>query len=236
MQHAPELSAIVLGYRAGDSLLRVVAPLYDQLNEAGIDFELVIVANYWPDTGDRTPEIAAAFARGKDNVSIVARPKEGAMGWDMRSGLEAVHGTTLIVLDGDAQNPVEDVVTMFDLMKSTGYDVMKGRRTTRFDSLYRHVVSLAYNVLFRILFRTRGLWDINGKPKALTRSAYEQMNLVSDDWFIDAEIVLTARRLGLSVGEMPVVFRESERASFVRFSAIGEFIRNMTLYRLTGRR
>ena len=80
----------------------------------------------------------------------------------------------------------------------------------------------------------RGLWDINGKPKGLTRRAYEQIDLRSDDWFIDAEIILEARRNRLQIGEMPVVFRRNaERSSFVRLSAIVQFARNMLRYRIT---
>jgi hypothetical protein len=60
------------------------------------------------------------------------------------------------------------------------------------------------------------------------------MDLRSDDWFIDAEIVLEARKNGLHIGEMPVVFRRSdERPSFVRVSSILEFVVNMLRYRLT---
>ena len=53
------------------------------------------------------------------------------------------------------------------------------------------------------------------------------------DWFIDAEIVLAARREGLQISELSVVFnRNEERASFVRASAILEFLRNMARSRL----
>ena len=62
------------------------------------------------------------------------------------------------------------------------------------------------------------------------------MNLTSDDWFIDAEIVLVAKRLGLRVVQLPVVFLENpQRASFVRPSSIWEFLRHMARYRLRGR-
>jgi hypothetical protein len=61
------------------------------------------------------------------------------------------------------------------------------------------------------------------------------MTLRSDDWFADAELVLEAQRLGLSVVELPVVFnRNDDRASFVRFGAIWEFVVHMTRYRLRG--
>jgi hypothetical protein len=132
------------------------------------------------------------------------------------------------VIDGDAQNPVDDVLRMYRRLKEAGVDVMKGRRIARFDGPYRRAVSIVYNLIFLVLFRTRGVWDVNGKPKGLTRAAYEALDLKSDDWFIDAEMVLSARRRGLVVAELPVVFhRNEERASFVQPRAVLEFARNM---------
>jgi glycosyltransferase involved in cell wall biosynthesis len=233
----PELSAIVLCYRAGESIGLVIDPLYEQLRDAGVPYELVLVANYNRGQDDPTPEIVKQWAAGRENVTVVAGAKEGAMGWDMRSGFSAARGDYLLVIDGDAQNPPEDLVEMYRRMKANRADVMKGRRIARFDGPYRRVVSGGFNMLFMLLFRTRGLWDINGKPKGLTRAAYEQLDLTADDWFIDAEIVLDARRKGLRVIEMPVIFRRNdERASFVRFSAIWEFLDNMVRTRLERRR
>ena len=233
----PELSAIVLCYRAGESIRYVIEPLYEELEASGVTYELVLVANYAADGDDLTPAVVQEFARTRDRVRCLAEVKQGAMGWDMRSGLAAAHGDYLVVIDGDAQNPVEDLVKLYRQMKDTGADVMKGRRIARFDGPYRRVVSGVFNALFVVLFGTRGLWDINGKPKGITRRAYDQLNLTSDDWFIDAEIVINARRLGLEVAEMPVIFRRNEeRASFVRFSAIWEFLGNMGRERLRPRR
>ena len=229
----PELSAIVLCYRAGESIRLVIDPLYEQLQDAGVPFELVLVANYNSDHHDPTPEIVKRWAADREHVTVLAEVKQGAMGWDMRSGFAAARGDYLLVIDGDAQNPPEDLVEMYRRMKANRADVMKGRRIARFDGPYRRVVSGGFNMLFMLLFRTRGLWDINGKPKGLTRAAYEQLDLTADDWFIDAEIVLDAQRKGLRVIEMPVIFRRNdERASFVRVSAIWEFIKNMARTRL----
>lgn len=233
--NGPELSAIILCFGAGPVAAQVAEPLWRSLRETGLSFEIVLVANYWPDRPDETPAVVTRFAQDHEHVVTVIRSKEGAMGWDMRTGLEAATGRHLIVIDGDAQNPVDDVLHMYHAMKSTGFAVMKGRRVTRLDGPYREALSFGYNLLFRILFPMRGIWDINGKPKGLTRRAYEQMTLRSRDWFIDAEIVLAARRLGLAVGEIPVTFAESKRPSFVRPSAAIEFLVNLLLYRLRGR-
>ena len=76
---------------------------------------------------------------------------------------------------------------------------------------------------------------MNGKPKAIARSAYERLRLTSDDWFLDAELILEAHRMGMKVCEFPVVYSEGARASFVKPGAILEFARHMVRYRLTGR-
>jgi glycosyltransferase involved in cell wall biosynthesis len=234
---APELSAIVLCYRAEEHIREVFEPLYACLCAAEARFEVVLVANYDAGGPDRTAEVTAELARTCKGVRHVAREKEGGMGWDMRSGLSAARGSVMIVIDGDGQNPPGTVLDAYYLMLSSGADVLKGRRHARGDGLYRRFISFGYNVLFRLLFSTRGVWDINGKPKGLTRSAYEQMRLSSNDWFIDAEIVITAHRKKLRIVELPVVFEENAyRESFVRFGAVWEFIRNLAVFRLGRRR
>jgi glycosyltransferase involved in cell wall biosynthesis len=231
-----ELSAIVLCYRAGESIRAVIEPLHDLLARSGLTSELVLVANYWPHDADDTTEIVRGFADLHDNVKVVADAKQGGMGWDLRTGLAAAEGDYLIAIDGDAQNPVADVLRLHDLMRRTAADIGKGRRTNRADGIYRRVISWGYNMVFRVLFGTGGLWDINGKPKGLSRSAYERLTLSSDDWFLDAEIVLAGQRAGMTIVELPVVFLENkERSSFVRFSSILQFGVHMARYRLRGR-
>ena len=231
-----ELSVIVLCYQAGEAIRRVVEPLYEQLEAADLTYELILVANQWARSPDPTGQVVERFAMHREAVRPVIGHKQGAMGWDMRSGLAVAEGRYLIVMDGDAQNPTDDVLKMYRRMVETGVDVMKGRRIARFDGPYRRAISIVYNLAFFLLFRTNGIWDVNGKPKGLTRAAYEALDLKSDDWFIDAEIVLGAQRRALSVAELPVVFhRNDERNSFVRPSAVFEFIRNMARQWVRGR-
>lgn len=227
-----ELSVVVLAYRAEERTGDVVLPLYDLLEAEGIAYELILVANYWSDE-DTTPPYARDLAGGRDTIQVVARPKQGDMGWDMRSGLRAATGRFLVVIDGDGQVPVQYALDAYHHLKKTGAPIVKGRRYLRQDGTVRSVLSLGFNALFRLLFRTRGLWDVNGRPKGMTREAWRQLELATDDWFTDAEIVLKARRLGLAVHEFPVRFLENPaRASFVGPGTVWEFLRNMTLARL----
>jgi glycosyltransferase involved in cell wall biosynthesis len=228
----PELSVVVLAYRAEERTGDVVVPLYDLLEAEGISYEMIVVANYWSGD-DSTPIVAAALARERDTIRVVARPKRGDMGWDMRSGLGAAGGRFLVVIDGDGQVPVEYALEAYRRLRTAGAPIVKGRRYLREDGSVRSVVSLGFNTLFWLLFGTRGLWDVNGRPKGMTREAYEQLDLQTDDWFTDAELLLKARRLGLEVHEFPVRFLVNPvRASFVGPATVSEFLRNMALARL----
>lgn len=232
----PRVSAIVLGYRAEAALAAVVAALTRELEALGEPFEIVVVANHDAGAIDETPEIGRRLAHADARVRLVARRKEGGMGWDLRSGLAIATGRYLIVIDGDGQNAPGDVARAFRALADGGCDVVKGRRVRRQDGTYRMVLSEAYNFGFALLFGTWGLWDINGKPKGMTRAAYERLDLRSDDWFLDAELILGARRAGLRIAEIPVEFGPSAaRPSFVRAEAIFEFARHMLRYRCRGR-
>ena len=231
---APELSVVVLCYRAGRGAVDLAAQLCDELEQAEIDYELILVANYDREGRDPTPQLVSGFAAGHPRARAIARVKEGMMGWDMRSGLDAARGDHIAVIDGDGQMPTSDIVKVYRLLQIGGYDLVKTFRAQRLDGLYRATISGLYNLLFRLLFPGAAKFrDINSKPKVMTRAAYESMDLVSNDWFTDAEIMIEAIRNRLSVGEVSTIFLSNERrATFVPVSAIWEFLGNLIAYRL----
>jgi glycosyltransferase involved in cell wall biosynthesis len=233
LYESPKLSAVVLCYQAEEALRDLAGPLHAALEARDETYELILVANYWPGRSDPTPDLAAAFARERSHVLVVARPKEGAMGWDLRSGLEIASGECLVYLDGDGQVPAESALAITDALRESGAHVAKGRRRPREDGSIRTLTSFGYNALFRLLFRTRGLWDINGQPKAMTRAAYERLDLRTDDWFTDAEIVLKARELDMRIVEVPVRFGPRQiPSSNVGLGTVWEFLANMLRWRL----
>lgn len=229
----PELSVVVLCYRAEDLAREFVGQLKRELEEAGINYELVLVANFVPGRSDRTPEIVNEIAQNDPRCVVVAKAKEGWMGWDMRSGLEAARGNHIAVIDGDAQMPSSDIVKVYRMLQVGNYDLVKTFRSQRFDGIYRRTTSFWYNMLFRALFPESAKFrDINSKPKVMTMEAYKKLNLVSSDWFTDAEIMIEALKNKLNIGEVSTIFHHNERrASFVRFGTIFEFIKNLFYYR-----
>lgn len=230
----PELSVVILCYHAADLAISLVRQIEKELDEEKIDYELILVGNYLPgDTLDTTPAILKELAEDNARFKVVAKPKEGMMGWDMRSGLEAATGSHLAVIDGDGQMPMSDVLKVYRVLQVGNYDLVKTFRARRQDGLYRRTASSVYNFLFRALYPSAHVFrDINSKPKVMTREAYEKISLISNDWFTDAEIMIEALKADLSIGEVSTVFFQNERrGTFVPVSAIFEFLSNLIYYR-----
>jgi glycosyltransferase involved in cell wall biosynthesis len=228
-----EFSIAILCYRAEEEIVPFVENLHKIMSLFRFEWELILVANFWQGSIDRTPEICQQLAERLPNVRVLAEPKQGAMGWDMRRGLEACRGKYVGVIDGDGQFPVEAIFSCFAKIKSDNFDVVKTYRVERHDSSYRRLISTAYNWLFHRFFRgSARLRDVNSKPKIMTREAYKKMVLRSDDWFIDAELILNCINLNLRIYEIPVEFHSlGARKSFIRPGAILEFLKHMIEYR-----
>jgi glycosyltransferase involved in cell wall biosynthesis len=232
---APDISVVILCYRAEDFVPVFVSEMKAALEKQGVRYELVLVANYHPHAqpADRTPEIATALAREDPTITVVARAKEGMMGWDMRSGLAAARGRTVAVIDGDGQMPPGDVVAVYDHLQSGGFDMVKTYRTRRGDGVLRAVVSHVFNGALTLLFPSVRVRDANSKPKIFTHEALSRLSLSADNWFLDAEIVIQASRLGFRIGEVPTIFLQNpRRASFINVRAILRFALDLLTYRL----
>lgn len=231
----PDLSVCVLAYSSADTISDFVDELRRSLEQLEASWEIVLVGNYFEERGDRTPAVLRALAAEDSRLHVIAEPKQGMMGWDMKSGLAAARGNVIAVIDGDGQMPAADVVRVYEHLLAEDLDLAKTYREQRDDGPWRRFISVVYNSLFRLLFPGLGCRDINSKPKVMTRAAYEAIQLYSDDWFIDAEIMIEARALELRVGEVATTFRElSRRRSFVRPTAILEFMFELLRYRWRG--
>jgi glycosyltransferase involved in cell wall biosynthesis len=233
MMNDVELSIIILCYCSGEAVVDFVAQTELLVQSLTKDYEIILVGNYIEGDNDCTKEVVSRLAADNSRCKALCLPKKGMMGWDMRLGLEAAVGSYLCVIDGDGQFPIESIATCYQEIKTGKYDLVKTYRANRLDGIYRTLVSRTYNIVFNILFPGLGSVDVNSKPKMLTRRAYEQMDISSDDWFVDAEIMLNIRRHHMDFHEFPVEFGSlSGRSSFVKFRAIIEFVVNLIVYRL----
>src|SRR3989344_8955925 len=116
MDSKPEISVVILCYRSGNFARIFYEHVIEILKKYNLNYEIVLVGNYRPNSGDTTPDIVREIARIDPRVVAVIKEKldpEHAMGWDMRSGLDASTGESITVIDGDGQMPPEDIPRLF---------------------------------------------------------------------------------------------------------------------------
>ncbi|MBI2612559.1 GtrA family protein [Candidatus Kaiserbacteria bacterium] len=233
----PMLSVILLCYKAGENALPVIREMRESLEQRGIPYQLILVANYnAEDTNDRTPQIARSAVAGDPRTMVVANEKRGWYGWDVKSGFAAATGDVVAYIDGDGQDPVEDIVHLYDALVAEHADFGIGYRVRRHDGFLRILISRMYVVLLRLLFPRVNLFDANSKPKMLTRAALSRLTLRSDDWFIDAEIVIQACYKGFKVVQVPtMLLKQQHRSSFVNIRAVWKFTSDLIRYRFDPR-
>lgn len=225
---SPQFSLVILCYRSEEAIVGFVEKVHTLLGWLhNLDYELILVGNYWSGSNDRTPEIVKKLAQTHPRTRAVILEKKGAMGWDLKTGIEAAQGEFIGYIDGDGQFPIDTILPPLYNSLMNSYDLAKTYRVVRGDGLYRLLISTIFNLLFSFLFGTR-YRDVNSKPKIIRGSLLKSMDLRSDDWFIDAEIMIKAHRMNLKVIELPIHFVENEnRVSFVKFSALWEFVKNL---------
>jgi hypothetical protein len=133
----------------------------------------------------------------------------------------------------DLQVDAEDVYKVYKIAAAThAPHLVKVRRRFRLDGFKRKLVSTIFNLGTNVLFGGVGSIDINGNPKILPRDYVQRMNLESRDWFLDTEILIKAKRLGLRVIELNVLGQMREGGeSNVHTTTCWEFVVNLLRWR-----
>jgi dolichol-phosphate mannosyltransferase len=222
----PGLALAVPCYNEEDSLRNTATRLVHAFRERNLTLELVLVDN---GSHDRTGQIIdELIAEGLPVVKETVTVNQG-YGYGVLRGLARCRAPFVGFICADGQVEAVDVAKLFEIAANAKTPkLVKVRRRFRMDGFSRKIVSILYNGFGNLLFGGLGSIDINGNPKIFPRTSYERMNLISYDWFLDAEVMIKAKRLRLPVFEMNVLGQMREGGSSnVRASTCWEFLKNL---------
>ncbi len=228
----PELSFVMPCYNEEEIIGYTIPRFTAAFKKAGIKLELIAVDN---GSRDRTSEMIREMAAGDPTIVYHRVEINEGYGNGVLCGLKVCRAPWVGIIPCDGQVDAEDVVALFDAIKTTNGNVLgKVRRRFRMDGLWRKVVSVSYNLMVRALWPRLGSIDVNGSPKILPREAIEAMELKSKNWFLDPEIVIKAHYMGLRVLEFNVFARmRGNGLSHVRVTTCWEFLRNLLIFRFS---
>ena len=197
-----DVSLVMPCYNEEVAIKTTATELINCFTGDGTAVELILVDN---GSIDRTGEIIDELIAKGYPIKKIKLDKNQGYGGGILEGLKACGAPVVGYLCADGQVSAEDTLMAYRLIKGReNRTITKVRRRFRRDSWKRKIVSIIYNGLMQGLFGWLGAIDINGSPKIFSRDTLEKMELNSKDWFLDPEIILKAKYLGLRVIEVDV--------------------------------
>jgi dolichol-phosphate mannosyltransferase len=192
--------------------LSIVLPAYnEELNigpsvKEGLDYlaardgEVVAVNDGSRDrTGAILDELAAA---NPGRLRVLHHPVNLGYAPTLRDGFLAAKGDWIFYTDSDRQFVMREIDELFKL--SEGADLVVGFRKDRQDPPLRKFAAWGYNRLVRLFFGLRGVRDIDCAFKLFRRDVFRKLEIRSAHFVVDAEILVKAHRLGLTIRETGV--------------------------------
>ena len=175
----------------------------EELMAAGTitDYEVVIVDDA---STDATPRLADAASAANPRVKVVHHPVNRKLGGSMKSGFVASTGDIVLYTDADLPFDMRELHKALRLMHQYEADVVAAYRFDRTGEGYVRVIySFFYNLLVRVLFGCR-FRDVNFAFKLVRRRVLDRIELKSEGSFIDAELMVSARKMGMEVVQFGV--------------------------------
>lgn len=150
-----------------------VAPLIDRIVSAcgDVDFEIVAVDD---GSSDGTGEELLRFARGEPRLRVLSHPRPAGQSAAVHSGVKAARGAVVVTLDGDGQNPPEELPKLYHPLLADGsgrLGLVAGQRVDRQDSASKRWASTAANALRARLLKD-GTRDTGCGLKGFRRDAF----------------------------------------------------------------
>lgn len=201
----PFLSIIIPAYNEEHRLPNTLKQAANFLNSQPYRSEVIIVEN---GSTDKTLEIAQRFSRENPGFQVLHEEKSGK-GLAVQRGMLAARGEYRFMCDADFSMPVDQINRFFPPVLRN-FDVAIASREApgaiRFhEPQHRHLGGRLLNLLIRLLVLP-GLHDTQCGFKCFTAQAAETLfrNQTLEGWSFDIEILFLARKLGLSIIEVPI--------------------------------
>jgi glycosyltransferase involved in cell wall biosynthesis len=175
----------------------------DELVASGsiADYEIIVVNDA---STDRTGALADELAASDRHIKVVHHAVNRKLGGSIKSGFAAATGDLVLYTDADLPFDMSELHKAVRLMRYYEADIVSAYRFDRVgEGPSRAIYTFFYNVLIRHMFGVR-LRDINFAFKLCRREIFDHISLQSEGSFIDAELIIRAKRLGYHVVQFGV--------------------------------
>lgn len=233
----PALSIVIPCFNEDQRLPRTVDLIEAFMKGRDESYELILVDD---GSTDGTRQIMDAAAERATFVRVEALPRNRGKGRALATGVEVATGEQILVTDADLSTPIEELDKLEAALRAgAGIAIAsRARRGSRVEvsqPIYRVLMGKAFNLLVQALLLP-GIWDTQCGFKLfradVARAAFA--GLSTDGFGYDPEVLFHARRRGVKIVEVPVVWRNSAPTKVSALRSSVDMFRHIVRVRLRG--
>ncbi|MBI1950107.1 MAG: glycosyltransferase family 2 protein [Acidobacteria bacterium] len=217
MQARSRLSIVIPAFNEAFRIRASLAAAADYLARAGTAGELLVVDD---GSADETAALVEAFAAsrapGAPAVRLLKNGRNRGKGYSVKHGVLLAEGELVLISDADFSTPITDLPLLLRPVEKDGYGIAIGSRALKesrveiHQAAWREAMGRAFNRLVRAL---------TGLPFRDTQCGFKLMRRQEvlplfraariERFAYDVEILYLARKAGIRVAEVPVLWRNA---------------------------
>jgi dolichyl-phosphate beta-glucosyltransferase len=206
------LSVVVPCFNEEQRLPRTIEQIHRYLDGKHAEYELILVDDGSADGTRRVMDEAAERHRA---VRVEALPHNRGKGRALALGVQAAKGDEILLTDADLSTPIEELDKLqAALSNGAGVAIasraLRGSRIEVSQPMYRVAMGKAFNLIVQAVLLP-GIWDTQCGFKLFRADVARQAfgRLRTDGFGYDPEVLYRARKHGVKIAEVPVVWRNS---------------------------
>lgn len=216
-----EMSLVVPAFNEESRLPPSLAVIRGVLDEAARSYEVIVVDD---GSRDRTADLVEEARLSWPELQLIVFERNQGKGAAVRAGMLAASGSLRLFSDADLSTPLAEMRKLEAAISAgagvaIGSRALPGSQVELHQPWHRELMGKTYNQVLRRLLLP-GVRDSQCGFKMFTAAAAVSCfaPLETPGFGFDAEVLLRARRSGISVAEIPIVWRNSigTRVSSVR--------------------
>jgi len=206
-------SFVIPAYNESIRIRPTLEALVRHVQEQNWDAEILVVND---GSTDDTAQIVREYATRHRQILLLENPGNRGKGYGVRNGMLHARGDICLFTDADLSSPITEAQKLFDAI-TRGADIAIGSRWLRAElqterqPMYRQAFGRIFNLVLRVILGLR-FADTQCGFKAFRRDAAQRIFPLQkiERWAFDPEILFLARRAGLRVEEVAVLWAHSE--------------------------
>ena len=210
---APYLSIVIPAYNEAKRLGPTLDVSLKHLDARGIQAEVIVADD---GSSDATASVVETVRASDPRVRLVSFPVNRGKGAAVRAGSLAATGSLVLISDADLSTPIEEHAKLAAVIRDRDLDVVIGSRALPGSNVQvpqawlRQTMGRTFNTIIR---------TITGLPFRDTQCGFKLMDrdrvmplfgkMVVNRFAFDVELLFLCARFGLSVADVPVIWRNA---------------------------